>query len=351
VFSDASFEGESVGEYGPYDFINTSAGTDPNGYPRAVLRVAYAVNEDEPSWADGTYEEGYHGGFIADEVAALMSLALGARMRAGEANRWFHPGSDPKGRPLTPPGETFAGLVIHPGRRLVLPSVATTKRIDGVQLLSSFVSLNPHQAIAVVRAARLYQDAVWICETQTELAWLMMVSAVETAANHWQGAEASAPERLRSWRPDLVNRLEASGGHQLVEYAAAEIAPVIGSTSKFCRFLETFAPSPPVQRPPAYAQVLWTSRALRRMFSRIYEYRSRALHTGTPFPAPMNWRPHAIGEATVFSEKIDGTAAGVGPFMWDEADTPLFLHTFEFIARQALTNWWKGMLSPNSPSP
>jgi hypothetical protein len=35
------------------------------------------------------------------------------------------------------------------------------------------------------RAARLYQDALWIVESEPNLAWIMLVSTVETAAKEW----------------------------------------------------------------------------------------------------------------------------------------------------------------------
>jgi hypothetical protein len=41
----------------------------------------------------------YHGGTECDEIASLLSLALGCRLKAGDPTRWFKLGDDPRGRP------------------------------------------------------------------------------------------------------------------------------------------------------------------------------------------------------------------------------------------------------------
>ena len=45
----------------------------------------------------------------------------------------------------------------------------------------AYYSAGPEKAIAIVRAARLYQQAVWVADDDPNLAFLWLVSAVEVS--------------------------------------------------------------------------------------------------------------------------------------------------------------------------
>ncbi len=76
-------------------------------------------------------------------------------------------------------------------------------------------NLSPGDAIALVKSARLYQDALWISESQPAFSWLFFVSAIEIVANHWRKGKASPLERLKVAKPDLVKLL---GGRSVICY-------------------------------------------------------------------------------------------------------------------------------------
>jgi hypothetical protein len=141
-------------------------------------------------------------------------------------------------------------------------------------------------ALALIRAARMYQEAVWIAESAPEQAWLLMTSAVETAAHQWRTAQMSPRDSLRT-RPDLEALLKSYGDEAFVSQVADIVAPFLGANQKFITFLLTFLPSEPATRPYPYAQHRWSKTALRKSLALIYSYRSMALHGGTPFPAPL----------------------------------------------------------------
>lgn len=170
----------------------------------------------------------------------------------------------------------------------------------------------------LVRAARLYQDAVWIAEGQPELSWIMLVSAIEAAAKHWWSVDDSPGKRSRTSK---------------------------GVTRKFVRFVLSFLPDPPAQRPPQTAQHRWSEEAMRRSMHMIYTWRSKALHEGIPFPLPMCQPPHRFDD--LYTEKPLGLAHGAGDAAWSGEQTPMLLHTFEYIARNALLKWWKSMVPPS----
>jgi hypothetical protein len=69
----------------------------------------------------------------------------------------------------------------------------------------------------------------------------------------------------------------------------------------------------------------------------VYRYRSKALHEGRPFPAPMCMPPDRVGQ--VLSEKPHGDVSMAGG-TWKAEDVPILLNTFEYIARNVLLKWW-----------
>ncbi|HEU4635273.1 MAG TPA: hypothetical protein VFS41_03790 [Edaphobacter sp.] len=348
LYTDAHLVGEVA--FGPYELLNAAAGSDHEGrVPAAFLRVTHHMPETDAFDMSTTDDERHHGGSFENELAALLALCCGIRLFAGGFTRWFRAGGDPRGRPFTrgnrggsadPPS-----LLRTRHHGLVLPALRGERQLNGVSLVAAFALLQANDASAVVRVARLYQDAVWLAESQPELAWLLLVSAVETAANHEQPADDPPEERLRAWRPQLAELLADAGGGDLLAQVAEHVAPAAGSTGKFIRFLLNFAPDPPTVRPPAHAQVPWSKSKRRAVFSKIYEYRSRALHRGKPFPTPMGYPPHRWEDGSL-SERPEGLAAGVYGSVWMAEDIPMLLHTFEHIARQALLNWWHGLLPP-----
>jgi hypothetical protein len=202
--------------------------------------------------------------------------------------------------------------------------------------LGSFAGLDGEAAGVLVAAARLYQDALWMAELDPHLAWLLLVSAVETAANHWRRKNRNHVERLTDSKPALVKLLHERGGADLVEEVAKEIADVTGATLKFTEFILAFNPGPPEGK--RLIPVDWSN--LREAVRLVYRWRSKALHGGTPFPAPMCNAPRVQDGA--ISERPFGLAAGTGGAMWDNDETPMLLHVFEHITRGTLLRWWAG---------
>lgn len=112
----------------------------------------------------------FHGGDIQDEVAALLSPALGVRCRSGGVvRRWWRDNDgetdDPLGRPIefdhSPP------MWVPPKRgRTVLPCLRTSVNLDEAEPLLAAVPRMPgKKAVALIRAARLYGNAVWVADS------------------------------------------------------------------------------------------------------------------------------------------------------------------------------------------
>jgi hypothetical protein len=193
----------------------------------------------------------------------------------------------------------------------------------------------------LLRAARAYQEGLWIAEDDPRQAWLRFVSAVEVAADHWAVDEVPQ-EQLKTARPELAALLAAKGDDHLRE-VAAKLTHISGSTSKFIRFLIQFAADPPPERPQyEYQRVDWSSRTrLREHLRVIYDYRSQDLHAGTPIPEPMCEPPHqSHGTAPSEVPLAPWTFIGPEPAFWARKDTPMLLHVFAGMARRGLLAWW-----------
>ena len=344
LYSDAHITGDFTDGLGPYSFLNTVPLPDGPGVVNApiALRAAIHLSEYRPDMSK-TDESLYHGGTLVDELAALTSVALGVRIRAGGKSRQFEPGKDPYGRPIAWNDEPRPIVRVR-RNRLVLPSVVGTHSMDQLGVLKSIPLIDPDRYVSLIRACKLYQDALWVAESEPNLAWLMLVSSLETAANDVDASNASPDERLRDSKPELASLLEQSGGSELVRQVADLIANTFGATKKFIDFTTRFMPDKPQERPDQdYFCVKWSTSGLKNILNKVYDYRSRSLHGGIPFPAPMlkppfhGSRPSEVPLTGLGSHSRGGT--------WMPKDTPINLHCFHYITRGVLLKWWQSILN------
>jgi len=347
LVSDAHFTGTVTSGFGPYELLNAIP-LVPDGTPHAgvILRMEFHLPEedvDDPAYMAKKEIETYHGGTVVDEVAALVSLILGVRLKAGPMTRSFDGISDDlRGMPRAIEGQAMPILLKNGlNRGEVLPNFTTAHSLNDVEVWSSFPELQPEAAAVLIRSARLYQDAVWIAESEVNLSWLMLVSGVETAANHWRKDAGTPIERLRASEPKLAEYLEGLAVDGLIDKVVPKIVDEHGMTKKFIDFLIEFLPDPPSARPEAWGRMEWTEKNLREAFRLIYKYRSKALHDGTPFPLPMCEPPTKL--SAVHFEVPMGLATKALEGYWDKKETPMLFHVFEYIARHALLKWWKSL--------
>ncbi len=346
LFTDAHIIGEVRNRCSPYQLLNTVP-IPPDAevlVPAIVLREEHHLKYDPNMLAiKKTDVHRYHGGSLSDEVAALVSLCLGIRLKAGAPTREFHLCGDPRGRPIGPRPQVHDPILIKPTRAVpILQQALGQHSLTDAGLLDCLPALSPRGAVALVRAARLYQDAVWVVEFQPELAWVMLVSAVEAAAGHWRTADEPALQRLKASKPKFVKALKEQGGEDLALMVAIEFVDSLGATKKFVDFVLEFLPEPPQGRPPESFQQPWAREDIKKSMQMIYEWRSRALHSGIPFPLPMCMPPSAP-QSTGGEEKPLGLSMATRDTVWVSKDTPMLFHIFEYIVRNALLKWWKSM--------
>lgn len=269
LYSDASFTGELDEGYGPYKVLNVIRLNELGAeVPAALLRIEDFLPEKFQR-LEKTDETRYHGAWIEEEFAALLSLSLGVRFKAGGPTRWFHKGGDPRGQPW-PSGVSFPRpILIRKSYRLIIARAARQHPLGAAERITRLLDLAAADATALIRAARLHQDAMWIAEGEPKLAWLLFVSAIEAAADHWRRAQGTPRERMRASRPSIEQILADGGAAHLIESIAEQIAPYMGATKRFVDFALNFLPEPPEER-PEQNQFDWNLKHMKKVLTEIY---------------------------------------------------------------------------------
>jgi hypothetical protein len=329
-------------ELGPYQLL--WAGREVPSLihsPAAVLRLDLYRADNVKILSQGVVKRdspaGYHGGDLQDEFAAIASLVVGVRLAASENySRRFGFDADPRGQPINSHEPRIVPKPIMSG--VVLNSVLTVREDCDMSLLGKIPLLNATDAQILTTAARLYQEAIWYSEHDANYSWLMLVSSVETVAQHWKRESASPVERMRDARPELYNLLLAQGDDDFVAAVADQMADYMGATRKFTDFLLRFEPGPPDKRPDPRYQIDWTEDSLLKAFKTVYRLRSSALHGGVRFPYPMCTSTGPTTERPTF---ISTTGSG---YTWLADSVPMLLQTFEHIVRGSILNWWRSLV-------
>ena len=353
LFSDAHLTDDFEEDCGPYRFIHIVGHLAKCGVARPVFILRFSRHfevditvEDMKNKRDDIH----HGGKPIDEIAALASLALGVRLKAGWPTREFPAGEE--GDPLgTPIGLGFMNDPVIPigNSDLVLPKSCGFRMHRNIRQtlkpFATFPRISKPDATALVRAARLYQDALWIVESEPSLAWLMFVSAMEAAASHWRNASGDPCDIVRALDPELYKIASEASDTDSARNVICRAAERLKSTKRFLDFSMGFQPPPPPERPEhQWAQHPWNRKKFRKTVQKIYDYRSKALHEGRPFPAPM-CQPPTIYSRNDLPEVPLGLGASSNYSTWSIKDTPLLLHTYEYIVRGSLLKWWDSMVS------
>lgn len=346
LYSDARFVSE-LRDLGPFDVINTIAGGLEARAGRVtqglVLRTAFHLPNEmllDPSNVQRKVTA-YHGGWVDDEFAALLSLALGVRCRSGGMTRYYDSARDPLGTPAQfhhrapylPPPE-FEQVPVIPG---IAREVNLT---DARELLESYPRVDPAVVGSLVRAARQFQSALWGADDDPSLSWLQLVSALEAAAATLDDNSASPMSTLQANWPELAAILEEAGG-DVGDRAAALLAPQVRVLAKIRRLLDTYPPPEPRDR-PMHGRIDWAE--LPVLIGRVYGWRSKALHEGLPIPAPMCQPPY-IDDNGIPAENGMGGGFGTADATWRSVDVPMLLHLFASIVGSLLRSWWRDLAS------
>jgi hypothetical protein len=340
LLSDVAITGDSGDtDFGPYKFM-TAFKRGKEIEASSIVRIDNRLLNNQTPCLDKTNVEYYHGGGLVDEIAAFVSLMLGIRVKAGRMIREFRSSDDRFGHPVGwDKIQTIPEIKPLYGH-YKLPAVIHEPNIVLFEPFKSLPQLSEDNVIFLIKAARLYQNALWIAETDPSLAWIMFVSALETAAEQWRKNQEPPSTRLMAAKPGLYDYLISLNIPDIVDKVATHITDSLGVAQKFSDFVVNFFPNPPESRPPLAFQCSWDKVEIQKMMKIIYNYRSEALHDGTPFPWPMCEAPIRLPEFLAPAEKPPGLGAFARNGTWLIKDTPMLLNTFEYITRKCLLAWW-----------
>ncbi len=345
LYSDSRWVGEVTEGIGPYELLNTIGGpAHPDiGRAQPVLALRAEQALERPPFPEDTTQHirgTFHGGWIDEEVAALLSLMFTVRCRSGGMWRVFDPGKDPRGKPYTfdlqPP--PLASDDSGPQLPHLPPQVDFEEAVDW---LNNYRRLPAKQALTLARVARAFQLGLWSADDDPDLAWLRLISALETAAKAWSGKpKESDMEQLRRTWLELAGLLEKVES-ELQGQIAALIAPQSKIKNSVLRFIKEFAPEPPSERPRDFERLDWDK--LEGHFAAIYDRRSEMLHEAIPLPVPMTSPVLRFTQEPPWPETSFTT--GYYDSNWPQEKAPMPLWAFSYIVAGALRNWWRSLLS------
>ncbi len=252
----------------------------------------------------------------------------------GLTSRVFREGEDLRGVPVEQSHRVSQWQV--PGEGVVLPAVLRRGvYLDDIyDVFKAFALLDGTRATDFLRAARQYADALWLGDRDPDTACLMLASSLE-AAGRGEGDAMSPAQKLMEHKPDLVAVLREHGSEELVGQVATMLEGLTGSTRKFREVVLNHLPPAPDIRGPEAGRLDWSN--LKKPIDQAYSYRSRRLHEGTPFPAPL-CEPPVQTEAGSF-ERAPGISSWSGGAQWRGTELPMYLQTFAYIVRGVLLVW------------
>ncbi|KZK95735.1 hypothetical protein PsAD46_00750 [Pseudovibrio sp. Ad46] len=353
LYSDAQLIG-TLNDGLPFSFLNLVPGyaTFGNIRPAAVLRVNwYAEAADLPKISfTHTSDQEYHAGTMQDELAALASLRLGVRLKAGSEVRSFGWNDhDPMGTPQ--PERTAIPSVQQGTLQPIAPFVLQPAQLCDLKILNRLKSLSREKYSSLVKSARLFQDALWILESAPEQAWLMLTSALETAAVFHQTGKLKSVDAFKVAQPEITEFIKENSSNKVFSEIAKALGGSQKATKKFLDFTALFKPEPPEKRPYERFQLDFSERHFSDTMKAIYKYRSLALHDGKPFPAPMCSPPfqHQEWDAPAEVGTI-GLSMSTQGATWASKDLPICLNFFVYIVQATLNNWWTSMVDKETCS-
>jgi len=322
-------DGYTVGEcnlLGPYYFTIWEISYKKEGEKRKLcLRIKEKLySEDEKPWEIANKKGFYHGGDIADEILALSSLFLRRRFERGPKVRWNN-----KPRLFLKPEEWIDKPLITGKRNLTdLPHWFE---------LATRLDKDLHQKF--ILAVRLYYHSILLIEEQPDMAYLNLVSSIETLC----GNQNIGRVELRDLDTGLAKLVDKIGNNGLKQ----KIERTILKKEKFiCRRFREFIIEniedefwSDEERPE---QGRIDSKTLPELLTRIYNQRSKTLHEGEPFPASIFIPPIMGAEIDFALGMIDRGRR------WDPKDYIPNPHFFERLVNHVLKIYLKRNQKKNS---
>lgn len=332
VIADANIVGEII--YGSYHFTTWDWAIHRRGESRLLcLRVE---QEESLPLLPPTR---------ANEFVYLASLFLRRRLVLGLMTRW-----DNK------PSRGPSGLKFGRHKYVDVDILRGTTNLEELSAWLPLIEhLVPDRYDKFILAVRFYSQALEHIEVAADMAYLDLVSAIETLCQDVDIGEKSLAE-INEGLANLVNKVDAPGLKREIEAAIIKRERFI--KKKFIKFIEqhtdkSFWNYP--SRPEEHHRI--NPDDLNRLLGNIYEQRSRTLHTGEPFPdyifmhsslPSLEDYPEDVfinKEITIRYEPMEeilfGTSVTYGGRTWKPEKYIPYPHFFERLVNHVLRNYLK----------
>ncbi len=321
---------------GPYTFFFNNIAKRDSAQALITVRVKLYTNNTSKNEKQETLNFDAH---VGDEISGLISVGLGIKNFCTGMSRRFHSSGSIVGDPYGEPcfSETFVPpRLAVPEHFPILPDITRFVYPDReLYDLENLVMASPERYRAFIRASCLYKDALEMVEHDSNLSWILMVSALETAAASENDPETLPLHQLKDGFPELFETLQDSADSKITERVALVVAPTLKATTKFIDFCLRNLPAEPEDRPKNEAvRICWEPESVKKYLSIVYNYRSKYLHTGQRFPSLMSKPPLKDEERPCIEREKDYLRRE-----WKRKEVPINLHTFNYIARHVLINW------------
>ncbi len=311
---------------GPYELFLWDEPEQPRGAPRRLLlRVRQAVKQVNPEDVPVELEERpknksgfFHGGGIAHELVVLGSLFLRRRLTLKAVVRH-------NDRPDRFPFR-------HP-QRWVAPDLAGEENVTHIEPgLDLLGKLRPELHLNFYMAARLYHEAIQKIEEDPRLAYVNLVSAMETVCR-----DHPIPSPTLADYDGKLAQLVAQVGD--VDLRAAIEKQIMGRQRFIGRRFRLFVLDhlddafwDAASRPdPGSLRI--DRESLPGLLDAVYKQRSKSLHEGQVLP------PHAY-TPPVHRAEIDGSYGGwADGRYWDREDYIPLVSFFEKLVNYVLRRY------------
>ncbi|HIF0226745.1 TPA: hypothetical protein ACXYKD_003714 [Legionella anisa] len=314
--------------------------------PRIILRYFCYINGDAViDYASKPAESKIKSYEPApNELSYLINLCLGIRTEVGTCMRKFKPAlTDNSNYGFISNSQYYPNYekeVLLSGSPLI-PSLFRTVNLSIENYFNKLISMKEKELSNAVRAAKLYSNALFLAERAPKISWIMLVSAIEAAAES-QRYKIDNLDLIKNEFPELYDLIDSSNkSHEIFK----ELNNVINlkAQKKFIQFIKKYYPIPQKRTDlPEGFLIDWDN--FDKALKKIYEYRSNALHSvGTgAFPQEMCYPPFKIqdGEQVeIEREWVGEIFYGRGRVRLNQEDIPMNLAKFEEIVRLSLLKW------------
>lgn len=306
-----------VGEftYGPYtcglwEFGQVIKGEERKLYLHVCEKAYPAVHQPENP---EEYSGFYHGGSIAEEFVYLASLFLRRRLKLGPVIRWNN-------KPyLFPKRKRWLDNQLLVGK-------SNLNDLNNWFQLTEGLDTKYHQRF--ILAARLYHHAISIIDEQPDMAYLDLISAIETLSRDYDIGIVTIADMNNKKLESYLNEIDNTELRRNIEKTIVENSPLIAR--RFKKFIID-----------NIEEVFWTAQGrpvlgrinredLPSFLGRIYAQRSKTLHNAEPFPGYIFNKP-INGEEIPFAKSISQ-----GEKRWNSKEYIPYPHFFERLVNHVL---------------